>query len=81
LDGSDIARSPEIPAWMFDRIAGAADVRFSSDLCVSLESLGALRRELLYRLHPWFGHDVFIHAAMDKADGSTLACLIRQSRP
>jgi hypothetical protein len=42
LDGSDIARSVEIPAWMFDRIAGAADVRFSIDPFVSLESLGAL---------------------------------------
>jgi len=42
LDGSDIGRSLEIPAWMFDRAACAADVRFSIDPFVSLESLGVL---------------------------------------
>ena len=26
-------------------------------------------RELLYQLHPWFGHNVFIHGAIDKAGG------------
>lgn len=26
-------------------------------------------REVLYRLHPWFGREVFIHAAIDKTDG------------
>ena len=31
-------------------------------------------RELLYRLHPWFGRDVFIHAAIDKAEGAVFRC-------
>ncbi len=42
LDGSDIGRSLEIPAWMFDRAACAADMRFSIDPFVGLESLGVL---------------------------------------
>jgi hypothetical protein len=42
LDGSDIGRSLEIPVWMFDSAACIADVRFSTDPFVSLESLVAL---------------------------------------
>jgi hypothetical protein len=30
----------------------------------------------LYRLHPWFGRDVFIHAAIDKADGVVFGCTL-----
>jgi hypothetical protein len=33
-------------------------------------------RELLYRLHPWFGRDVFIHAVIDKADGVVFRCTL-----
>jgi hypothetical protein len=28
-----------------------------------------VRRELLYRLHPWFGRDVFVHGATERANG------------
>ena len=28
-----------------------------------------VRRELLYRLHPWFGRDVFVHGAVERANG------------
>jgi len=27
------------------------------------------RRDVLYPLHPWFGHDVFVHGATEKANG------------
>ncbi len=33
-------------------------------------------RELLYRLHPWFGRDVFIHAVIDRADGGVFRCTV-----
>ena len=33
-------------------------------------------REVLYRLHPWFGREVFVHAAIDKADGGVFQCSV-----
>jgi hypothetical protein len=42
LDGSDIARSLEIPVWMFDRAVCVSEVRFAVDAFVDLEALGAL---------------------------------------
>ena len=33
-------------------------------------------REVLYRLHPWFGCEVFVHAAIDKADGGVFQCSV-----
>jgi hypothetical protein len=33
-------------------------------------------REVLYRLHPWFGREVFVHAAIDKADGAVFQCSV-----
>ena len=33
-------------------------------------------RELLYRLHPWFECDVFVHSAIDKADGGVFRCTL-----
>ncbi len=33
-------------------------------------------REVLYPLHPWFGRDVFVHAAIDKADGAVFKCSV-----
>jgi hypothetical protein len=42
LDGSEVARWLEIPAWMFDRATCVAGVRFSADPSVSLEALNAL---------------------------------------
>ena len=31
---------------------------------------------LLYRLHPWFECDVFVHSAIDKADGGVFRCTL-----
>ncbi len=42
LDGSEIERHLEIPAWMFDRAACAGDGHFALDPFVSLEALNAL---------------------------------------
>jgi hypothetical protein len=42
LDGSEIERWLEIPAWMFDRAACLADAHFSTNPFVSLEALDAL---------------------------------------
>src|SRR5260370_23423728 len=42
LDGSEIERHLEIPAWMFDRAACAGDGHFVLDPFVSLEALNAL---------------------------------------
>jgi hypothetical protein len=42
LDGSGIARSLEIPVWMFDRAVCVSEVRFAVDAFVDLEALGAL---------------------------------------
>ena len=42
LDGSEIERHLEIPAWMFDRAACAGDGHFTLDPFVSLEALNAL---------------------------------------
>jgi hypothetical protein len=42
LDGSEVERWLEIPAWMFDRAACAGDAHFSTDPFVSLEALDAL---------------------------------------
>jgi len=42
LDGSDVERWLEIPAWMFDRATCAADAHFSTDPFVGLEALDAL---------------------------------------
>ncbi len=33
-------------------------------------------REVLYRLHPWFGREVFVQAAIDKADGAIFQCSV-----
>src|SRR4029077_10352490 len=33
-------------------------------------------RELLYRLHPGFECDVFVHSAIDKADGGVFRCTL-----
>jgi hypothetical protein len=32
--------------------------------------------EVLYRLHPWFGREVFIHDAIDKIDGVVFRCSV-----
>ncbi len=37
------------------------------------------RRQVLYQLHPWFGHDVIIHAAIDKPDGAVFRCALEGS--
>src|SRR6266568_1895544 len=42
LDGSEIERHLEIPAWMFDRATCAGDGHFALDPFVSLEALNAL---------------------------------------
>jgi len=42
LDGSDRARSLEIPVWMFDRVACVCEVRFAAEALVDLEALGVL---------------------------------------
>jgi hypothetical protein len=42
LDGSEVERRLEIPAWMFDRAACAGDAHFSANPFVSLETLDAL---------------------------------------
>ena len=42
LDGSDIARTLEIPAWMFDCAACMSDMCIEADPFVDLEALGAL---------------------------------------
>ena len=42
LDGSDIARSLEIPSWMFDCAACVSDVCIEAKPFVDLEALGAL---------------------------------------
>ena len=42
LDGSGIARSLEIPFWMFDRAVCVSEVRFAVGAFVDLEALGAL---------------------------------------
>ncbi|MBL1258887.1 hypothetical protein [Methylocystis sp. Sn-Cys] len=42
VDGLNVKRWREIPAWMFDRAACAPDVRFSSVPVVSLQALSAL---------------------------------------
>ena len=42
LDGSEIERHLEMPAWMFDRAASAGDGHFALDPFVSLEALNAL---------------------------------------
>jgi len=36
-------------------------------------------RELLYRWHPWFGLQVAIHEAVDKADGVVFRCTLNGS--
>ena len=36
-------------------------------------------REVLYRLHPWFGREVFIHATIDKTDGAVFQCSVAGS--
>ena len=33
-------------------------------------------RVVLYPLHPWFGREVFVHAAIDKADGVVFQCSV-----
>ncbi|MGA8172365.1 MAG: hypothetical protein WB816_16245, partial [Methylocystis sp.] len=35
-----------------------------------------LCREVCYRLHPWFGRKVFVHAAIDKVDGAVFQCSV-----
>jgi hypothetical protein len=37
---------------------------------------GPLCREVLYWLHPWFGREVFVHTAIDKADGAVFQCSV-----
>jgi hypothetical protein len=33
-------------------------------------------REVLFRHHPWFECDVFVHSAIDKADGGVFRCTL-----
>ena len=40
---------------------------------------GTVFRELLYRWHPWFGLQVAIHEAVDKADGVVFRCTLNGS--
>ena len=40
---------------------------------------GTVLRELLYRWHPWFGLQVAIHEAVDKADGVVFRCTLNGS--
>ena len=35
-----------------------------------------VRREVLYRHHPWFGRQVCAHAAIEKADGFVFRCTL-----
>jgi hypothetical protein len=42
VDGSDVKRLLEVPAWMFDRGACASEVSFTSVPAVSLQALNAL---------------------------------------
>src|SRR5215212_7848236 len=35
-----------------------------------------VRREVLYRYHPWFGREVSIHAVIDKLDGAVFRCTL-----
>jgi hypothetical protein len=42
LDGSDKARSLEIPVWMFDPAVCVSEVRFAVETFVDLEALGVL---------------------------------------
>lgn len=37
---------------------------------------GTVCREVLYRLHPWAGSEVFVHAVIDKADGVVFRCTL-----
>jgi hypothetical protein len=37
-------------------------------------------REVLYRHHPWFGHRVCVHEAVDKADNVVFRCTLGESR-
>jgi hypothetical protein len=35
-----------------------------------------VRREVLYRFHPWAGQAVFVHAVIDRADGGFFRCTL-----
>ena len=37
------------------------------------------RREVLYRYHPWFGREVYVHAVIDKVDGVVFRCTLEGS--
>lgn len=38
-----------------------------------------VRREVLYRYHPWFGREVSAHAVIDKLDGVVFRCTLEGS--
>ena len=35
-----------------------------------------VRREVLYAHHPWFAHEVWVHAVIEKADGVFFRCTL-----
>lgn len=37
---------------------------------------GTVRREVLYAYHPWFAHEVWVHAVIEKADGVFFRCTL-----